>query len=233
MTFRTLQADKIETTIEKLQKLIEERFPGRGICTICAELLVISQQERGRRNRTRRPNVLLRASVGMIVGVGVACIGWLAFHIATMKVDGGAFSALQGLDSLVNLIALGGAAAWFLLNLESRLRREAVLRDLHELRSIAHVIDMHQLTKDPPVMAEGYDALGAPPGERMSEAVLFRYLDYCSDMLALTGKLAALYMQDVQDPVIIQTVNEIENLTGNLSRKIWQKMMLLRGGPIA
>jgi hypothetical protein len=67
----------------------------------------------------------------------------------------------------------------------------------------------------------------------MSDADLLRYLDYCSDMLALTGKLAALYMQDVQDPVIIQTVNEIENLTGNLSRKIWQKMMMMRGGTAA
>ena len=47
-------------------------------------------------------------------------------------------------------------------------------------------------------------------------------------MLALTGKLAALYMQDVRDPVIIDTVSEIEDLTGNLSRKIWQKIMILR-----
>jgi hypothetical protein len=233
MTFRTLQADKIESTIEKLQQRIAERFPGRGICTICAELLVISHQEHHRRNQTRRPNVLLRAGVGIVVGTGVAVIGWLVVRIATMQVEGSAFSALQGLDSLVNLIVLGGAAAWFLLNLESRLRREAVLRDLHELRSIAHVIDMHQLTKDPPMVAEGYQAPGEAPVERMNEATLFRYLDYCSDMLALTGKLAALYMQDVQDPVIIQTVNEIENLTGNLSRKIWQKMMLLRGGPVA
>jgi hypothetical protein len=228
MTFRTLQADKIEGTIDTLQQRIAERFPGRGICTICAELLVISHQERSRRNQTKQPNFLLRAGVGVVVGAGVAVIGWLVIRIATMQVDGGAFSALQGLDSLVNLLVLGGAAAWFLLNLESRLRREAVLKDLHELRSIAHVIDMHQLTKDPPVVAEGYDSAGSPPGVRMSEADLFRYLDYCSDMLALTGKLAALYMEDVQDPVIIQTVNEIENLTGNLSRKIWQKMMMLR-----
>jgi len=28
--------------------------------------------------------------------------------------------------------------------------------------------------------------------------------------------------------VIIDTVSEIEDLTGNLSRKIWQKIMILR-----
>jgi hypothetical protein len=61
----------------------------------------------------------------------------------------------------------------------------------------------------------------------MGEFELMRYLDYCSEMLALTGKLAALYMQDMRDPVIIEAVNEIEDLTTSLSRKIWQKIMIL------
>ncbi|MET0336210.1 MAG: hypothetical protein ABW063_00460, partial [Caulobacter sp.] len=56
---------------------------------------------------------------------------------------------------------------------------------------------------------------------------LMRYLDYCSEMLSLTGKLAALYMQNMRDPVIIEAVNEIEDLTTSLSRKIWQKIMIL------
>ena len=34
-------------------------------------------------------------------------------------------------------------------------------------------------------------------------------------------------MQDVHDPVIIEAVTEIEDLTTNLSRKIWQKIMIL------
>lgn len=46
-------------------------------------------------------------------------------------------------------------------------------------------------------------------------------------MLSLTGKLAALYMQNMRDPVIIEAVNEIEDLTTSLSRKIWQKIMIL------
>jgi hypothetical protein len=61
----------------------------------------------------------------------------------------------------------------------------------------------------------------------MSEFELMRYLDYCSEMLSLTGKLAALYMQNMRDPVVIESVNEIEDLTTSLSRKIWQKIMIL------
>jgi hypothetical protein len=62
----------------------------------------------------------------------------------------------------------------------------------------------------------------------MSEFELTRYLDYCSEMLSLTGKLAALYMQNARDPVIISAVNEIEDLSTSLARKIWQKIMILR-----
>jgi hypothetical protein len=46
-------------------------------------------------------------------------------------------------------------------------------------------------------------------------------------MLSLTGKLAALYAQSVNDTVVVEAVNDIENLATNLSRKIWQKIMMV------
>jgi hypothetical protein len=46
-------------------------------------------------------------------------------------------------------------------------------------------------------------------------------------MLSLTSKLAALYAQNLPDPVIIDAVNDIERLTTNLSQKIWQKITIL------
>lgn len=108
------------------------------------------------------------------------------------------------------------------------MRRDRVLADLHELRSIAHVVDMHQLTKDPTQLLKAYTSTASSEVHHMSELELLRYLDYCSEMLSLTGKLAALYMQDMRDPVIIETVTEIEDLTTSLSRKIWQKIVILQ-----
>ena len=58
---------------------------------------------------------------------------------------------------------------------------------------------------------------------------LGRYLDYCSEMLSLTGKVAALYVQDFEDDVAVQAVNEIEDLTTGLARKIWQKLTIVIG----
>jgi len=58
------------------------------------------------------------------------------------------------------------------------------------------------------------------------------YLDYCSEMLSLIGKLAALYVQKFDDPVALAAVNEVEDLTTGLSRKIWQKIMILNADSV-
>ncbi len=46
-------------------------------------------------------------------------------------------------------------------------------------------------------------------------------------MLSLTGKLAALYVQNFDDSVALASVNEVESLTTGLSPKIRQKIMIL------
>jgi hypothetical protein len=51
-------------------------------------------------------------------------------------------------------------------------------------------------------------------------------------MLSLIGKVAAGYAQSFDDAVAIGAVNEIEDLTTGLARKIWQKMIVLHGAPV-
>jgi hypothetical protein len=46
-------------------------------------------------------------------------------------------------------------------------------------------------------------------------------------MLALIGKLAALYGERMRDAVVIEAVNDLENLTTGLGRKIWQKITII------
>ena len=42
-----------------------------------------------------------------------------------------------------------GASVMFLVTWESRIKRNRALKAIHELRAMAHIVDMHQLTKDP------------------------------------------------------------------------------------
>jgi hypothetical protein len=227
MPYRSLNADRIEATLETLYNRIQERFPNRGLANLCKQLLDIAREDKRKLAWVARPNILLRVGVGIAIFLGAVGMVWFATRLPGMEVGTEVSNVLQGVDAAVNTIALSGAASWFLLNLESRWRRRAVLADLHELRSIAHVVDMHQLTKDPSQLWKGYNSTASSQVHEMNEFELTRYLDYCSEMLSLTGKLAALYMQNMRDPVIIDSVNEIEDLTTSLSRKIWQKIMIL------
>jgi len=86
---------------------------------------------------------------------------------------------------------------------------------------------MHQLAKAPNEFLPGREELQVTPDRRMSRADLARYLDYCTDLLSLTSKVAALYVEHLQDPVVLEAVNDVENLTAGLSRKIWQKIAIL------
>jgi hypothetical protein len=227
MPYRSLNADHIEATIERLTRRIEERFPGRGLGKLCGELLHVAREDRNRMAWRAKPNLWIRGIVAVMLALGVAGVVYALVRLSGVRVDVEALNVLSAAEAVFNIVALFGAVIWFLLNLETVWRREAVLKDLHELRSIAHVVDMHQLTKDPTTILKSYSPTASSDPHGMTHPQLVRYLDYCSEMLALTGKLAALYMQNVRDPVIIQAVNEIEDLTTSLSRKIWQKIMLI------
>lgn len=224
---RSLDPDKISATIERLSRRIEERFPGSGLGAICRQLLSVSQHARGQAGAIGKPMIALRCGVAALIVLIVA--GLLATALV-MKKPADNFDLaqfIQLLESAINDMLLIGAAVFFLATLENRIKRTRALKALHELRAIAHIIDMHQLTKDPERLLSPAQATASSPQPNMTPFELSRYLDYCSEMLSLTGKIAALYIQHFDDAVAIGVANEIEALTTGLSNKIWQKLTVL------
>jgi hypothetical protein len=133
----------------------------------------------------------------------------------------------QGLEALINDAIFAGIAVYFLLGWETRRKRNGVLHAFHTLRSLAHIVDMHQLTKDPEHVLSNAPRTLSSPERVLTPFELNRYLDYASEMLAIIGKLAALYVQDFDDPVVLNAASDVQDLTVNLSRAIWQKIMVL------
>ncbi|MFK7767923.1 MAG: hypothetical protein AB8B55_11935 [Mariniblastus sp.] len=167
----------------------------------------------------------------VIVGLAIAPLIILAFSDKGFELHNENWftEILQIMETATNNVVLVGAAVFFLLTVETRYKRQRALKALHELRSIAHVIDMHQLTKDPHRIMSGaaYQRTGGSPKLEMTQFMLRRYLDYCSEMLSLTGKIAAVYAQEFDDGVAMAGAAELETLTTGLSRKIWQKIAML------
>ncbi len=223
-----LDAAKIVTTIEKLQHRIDERFEDRGINERAADLRRIAERAQDIASTIGGPIRWVRVCLGLMMILFLAGLFIIPFDLSGDASQGrDAFEWLQVLEAGLNDLVLIGAGAFFLVTVETRIKRRRCLRELHELRSYAHVVDMMQLTKDPQRASDGSEDTPASPERDLTSFELSRYLDYCSELLSLTGKLAALYVQDFDDQVALAAVKEIEDLTTGLSRKIWQKLMVL------
>ncbi len=227
--YMTLDSTKLIDTIERLYRRVGERFPQAGLYAVARQLLEIANQSKERAAMVARPLLWVRVLNTLLIGLIIAGIASALRAVDLTMTDFHFFDFVQALEAGINDIVLIGAGIFFLITLETRIKRSRALKALNELRAIAHVIDMHQLTKDPEyVIQQGIDTPSSPV-RTMTAYELSRYLDYCSEMLSLTGKLAALYVQHFNDGVVLNSVNEIETLTTDLSRKIWQKLMILYG----
>lgn len=230
--YRTLSESHVAETARRLAERIGASFPESGLSKVAREVAQIAGETGGRVQELRKPAWLLR--IGGIVAIALA---FAAAVFWPMTVDvrpdlGGYSDFLQAIEAAVNNIIFIAVAVYFMVTLEMRPKRRAALAAMHELRSLAHVIDMHQLTKDPDFSSwpDGAEDGGVKPRTRVE---LARYLDYCSEALSLVSKLAALYLQHLNDPVVLAAVDEVQQLTDGLSAKIWRKIMILdRAAPM-
>lgn len=226
--YHALDPERIVATAAKLRDRIRERFPVANLGQIAEELLSIATAHAARSASIRRPNWLLRLVSIVLVLFAFAVLATLIASVRLRVDEEWRLSdAVQTLEAGVSMLFFLGAGAVFTLSIDQRRKRRRCLQALHELRSMAHIVDMHQLTKDPErTLIPGPDTASSPP-RTLTPFELARYLDYCSEMLSLMGKVAALYVQDFPDPQAVSAVDDIEDLTTGLSRKIWQKIMIL------
>ncbi len=225
-----LDPEKVHSTVKALSKRIRERFPDSGLSRICTELKALSRLSQQTVDSIHEPIWTLRLSRYTLLGVILSGLLFTVFNLDPQQeeIAFSIFDFIQTLEAGINDVVLISVAVYFIWSLESRVKRRRALKALHKLRSIAHVIDMHQLTKDPDRILVSRDDTESSPKMKLSAFGLRRYLDYCSEMLSLTGKVAAIYLEKLDDPTVVVAVNEIEDLTTGLSRKIWQKIDMLR-----
>jgi hypothetical protein len=225
--FRRLDSVQIIDTVRALHNRIEERFPGSGLGKVVAELLLAAEETVARTRWIQQPHLPLRAVAAVLSVAVIGLLILLATHLGKFRSDD-FISSVQGLDASISSVVFVGAAILFFVGWENRIKRHRALKAIHELRALAHIVDMHQLAKDPETALRGASAKA--PGKRvMTPFELTRYLDYCSDAMALISKIAALYVQGFQDPVLLDAVDDVEDLTAGFSRKIWQKITILEG----
>lgn len=232
--YRALDDAEIARTLERLHNRIAERFPESGLRKVCEELIAVERETKDCVTYLRSPHWSVRIAVGAAITVMIVVV--LVMVTKTMQLPShieGQAEVVQVIDATASSAVFMGLAVMFLLRIEPWLKRQRALRVVHQLRSLAHVIDMHQLTKDPERLLSPELDTSSSPERTMTPSELGRYLDYCSELLSVASKLSAFLVQYFNDPVLLGAVNEIETLTTGLSGKIWQKIQLLNSGRAA
>jgi hypothetical protein len=227
MNPRTLRADLVIETIDRLERRIAARFPEAGLRRVCADLGAAARQLAAEAERLNKPQRSIRAGVFALIAAGAVVFGAVAssLHYDGLNLEASRF--VQLLESAMNLAVLVGLGVIGLSQAEIRWKRKRALAYLHELRSIVHIVDMHQLTKDPYALGDHLPPTDHSPKRILSAPLLERYLDYCSEMAALAGKLAALLAQSCSDRDVVAAAGDVEALTASLTRNCWQKIALI------
>ncbi len=224
MSYKNLNIEKITEAIHILSLRINDRFPEAGLLKVCKELKELSIASKKNIERVNKPYIFFRIAFYLLILVAAAALYYTFFHIKADPELSNIANLITVSEALVSETAMIGASFYFLYKLEDLMKQKHILNALHELRIIAHIIDMHQLTKDPSYILS--DKTEHSPKRDLTKNDLSRYLDYCCEMLSLTSKVAANYANNNKDQVVLNTINDIENLSSSLSGKIWQKIEL-------
>lgn len=230
MSHNLLESDKIISSLEVLSTRIYDRFPQSGLYQVSKQLLSFGRNAKEDAEWVARPIMVLRIFSAFFVLMFIIAVIWTLRNFLILE-DNRELLRLENfiplLEAGINDIILISAGIFFLVSAETRIKHRRVLNSLHRLRVFAHIIDMHQLHKDPERILQRGELTPSTPQINMTSFELNRYLDYCSELLSLTGIIAGLYSQNSEDPVIVDAVSDIEQLTNGISRKIWQKLMIL------
>ena len=221
----------VQATVDRLALRIARRFPTRHLGGIAVELGGLIREVTEQSHVEWRRNRVIRM-VCAVLAAAVAVVAAIAVILVVREAVRGS-GGVQGvqwlsiLESGILDLTYASIAIFFLTSLPNRLTRRRLLAVLHRLRAMAHVVDMHQLTKDPERLQDRFLATSASVEFDLTAAELANYLDYCTEILSLIAKTAALCADESTDAVVLDTVSEVETLTIGLSRKIWQKISLL------
>jgi len=224
--YRTIDPTKLILTTNKMADRVEEQFPKSGLSSVANEVAAVAEGTVARVAEIKKPRLGLRVLVGIMVFLVIS--GPLACSVVlSFRDDMTSFGDfLQATDAGLHMLFVLAGGIIFLVGMENRMRRNQALEALSEFRSLAHLVDLHQINKDP-----GLDGGPVPENDRRtvrSDQELAFYLDYSGDLLSIVGKLSAYYAQNLQDRVVLDAVNEIETLTSSLSNKLWLKILVLR-----
>lgn len=214
-------------TSKRLVTRIGERFGDCEVLHLAAQVDRIVSRSHTRLRGSRWLGFMIRLVIWPTVIAALVALGYGIYLFNPKIQTSSGLELVQGIESLIQVLLVLAATTWFFLTLNTRLVRGRLLRAVQELRSLAHAIDLDQLDKDPDrLKRQGDDDTPTSPklGDINTPFLLSRYLDYCGEMLSLIGKVAAIYAEKIDDPIVLSELGDVERLTNDYRLNVGMKM---------
>jgi len=215
---RRLDPEKLTSTASQIASWLKGEFPQAHLTVVAEDVCKLTREATAKAGAIARPAWPLRLLLLLLfAGVVFGLYQWVKQN------------DIRTVMKLADDMKFAGmyivAAVVFLITLEMKWKRLRVLRAVHELQSVCHIIDMHQLAKDPSI--ERFREQRDDFGNALFYEKVDEYLHACTALLAIVSKLGQLYIDRFPDPVATKAVNDFEETCTGLSTKIWSKIIYL------
>lgn len=211
-----LSAGQVRATVIALRERIAARFPDHHLIRVADQLAAmveqVGQHTQDKHLRVARATLAARtvAAAALLLAV---CVLVLALSEVLTQRPGDVATWIPLVESVINTMVFIAIAFLFLWAFPERRERKGLLALLHQLRSVAHVLDLHHLELE--------------QDRAMPPAQLYAYLGFCTELFSLIATCGALCAERSSDSTVLQTVSDVETLTTQLSGTVFAKMELL------
>src|SRR5690606_1796444 len=120
-----------------------------SLVNVSRRLEEVARASTAQLDRIQQPHVWLRLGVAVMLIASFAVLGLFAPELHVSWQIRAINELVETVEGMLGSLFFIGTGILFLVTLEGRLKRSRALNAVHELRSLAHIVDMHQLTKDP------------------------------------------------------------------------------------
>lgn len=184
---RHLSGERVRATVIELQGRIAARFPDHRLTGVATELVAmvdrVDRQTQDTHRRVVRATVVARVLAAAALVVAGTLLVLALRQVLTNAADQ-IMTWIPLMESTINTMIFVGLGVVFLWAFPERRERKGLLALLHQLRSLAHVLDMHQLTKEPGRLRPGYSPTPRSLPNDLTADQMQDYLSYCSELLS-------------------------------------------------
>ncbi|HZV20207.1 MAG TPA: hypothetical protein VE986_01540, partial [Hyphomicrobiales bacterium] len=159
---KRLQGKNLFEAAIELSERISGEFPARGLTQEARELAkdaksFVAEAESLSRKGASYYAIRVLVALGFGLWIGTTSLVLLRIWSLVQKKPESLdlFQSMQGIDAGIHIAVSAALAIFFTATLERRRKRRIAFNGLNSLLNFAHVVDSHQIDKDPTAFASG------------------------------------------------------------------------------